>query len=511
MHGSLWFRVNAAIFITTVGLAGAACATSQNATTSPATAFTSSTSASAPFDAPAGKLADWPMFGHDPARSSDAADETAISVANINRLHRRWVVKFDVKADSTPIFIANVAVSGKKLNLLFQTSRNGTTYAVDADRGAIVWSHSTSGPNITTSTPAADPSRQWIYAPGVDGFVHRLSASTGTESLRGGFPVRITWMPEVEKDAAALNVADGYLYAVTSGYYGDFGNYDGHVVTVQLNTGEVRVFNSLCSDIAELLGASGGQSCAQTKSGIWARGGAVVDPDPSMRGRVYVATGNGAFTANSGGHDYGDSVLALSADGAKLEGYYTPANFSDLESGDVDLGSTAPVMLPRQTKSHTPLLALQGGKDGVLRLLNRERLGGVGGEVSQFNLGTGLFSAPAVARDRAGQTWIYVGTDSGTTALRVATDSGGKSTLQKAWSSDTGGTSPVVVNGIVFVATSGAVNAFDARSGKIVWSTALASAGGTIAEVHWQSPIVANGSLYISDEAGSLTAYSLTR
>jgi outer membrane protein assembly factor BamB len=68
-----------------------------------------------------------------------------------------------------------------------------------------------------------------------------------------------------------------------------------------------------------------------------------------------------------------------------------------------------------------------------------------------------------------------------------------------------------VVNGIVFVATSGAVNAFDARSGKIVWSTALASAGGTIAEVHWQSPIVANGSLYISDEAGSLTAYSLTR
>ena len=78
---------------------------------------------------------------------------------------------------------------------------------------------------------------------------------------------------------------------VTSGYFGDFGHYDGHVVTVQLSTGKTRVFNSLCSDIHELLGASGGQSCPQTKSGIWGRGGAVVDPDPSMHGRIYVAPG----------------------------------------------------------------------------------------------------------------------------------------------------------------------------------------------------------------------------
>jgi outer membrane protein assembly factor BamB len=449
------------------------------------------------------------MFGHDPARSSYAAGETAISFRNVNKLHRRWVVDLDAPADSAPIFISNVTVSGKKLHMLFETSRNGTTYGIDADRGTIVWRYSTRGPNITSSMPAADALRQWIYAPGVDGFVHRLSASTGTESLHGGFPVRITWMPEVEKDAAALNVANGFLYAVTSGYDGDFGHYDGHVVTVQLNTGKVRVFNSLCSDIRELLGASGGQSCPQTKSGIWARGGAVVDPDPSMHGHIYVATGNGAFTANSGGHDYGDSVLSLSADGSKLEDYYTPADYADLEAGDTDLGSTAPVMLPRQPASHTPLLAVQGGKDGLLRLLNREHLGGVGGEVSQFNLGVRLFSAPAVVRDRAGRTWVYVGTDSGVTALQLATGADGKSALRKIWSSDTGGTSPIVANGIVYVETDGAVNAFDARTGKIVWSTTQASAGGTIGGVHWQSPIIANGSIYVSDEAGSLIAYSL--
>lgn len=449
------------------------------------------------------------MFGHDPARSNYVAGEVAISLGNIHRLHRRWVADLDAPADSAPIFIANVTVSGKKLNMLFQTSRDGTTYGIDADRGKIIWSYATHGPNITSSMPAADPSRQWIYAPGVDGFVHRLSASTGAEWLHDGFPVRITWMPEVEKDASALNVANGFLYAVTSGYDGDFGHYVGHVVTVQLKTGKVRVFNSLCSDIRELLGARGGVSCPQRMSGIWARGGAVVDPDPSMHGHVYVATGNGPFTANHSEHDYGDSVLSLSVDGTKLEDYYTPTDYDDLEAGDTDLGSTAPVMLPRQAASRTPLLALQGGKDGMLRLLNREHLGGVGGEVSQFSLGSGLYSAPAVARDRAGRTWVYVGTDAGVTALQIATSSDGKSALRRIWSSDTGGTSPIVANGIVYVETDGAVNAFDARSGKIVWSTTQASAGGTIGGVHWQSPIVVNGWMYVSDEAGPLTAYSL--
>jgi outer membrane protein assembly factor BamB len=182
-----------------------------------------------------------------------------------------------------------------------------------------------------------------------------------------------------------------------------------------------------------------------------------------------------------------------------------------LESGDTDLGSTAPVMVPRQVKSHTPLLAIQGGKDGILRLLNREHLGGVGGEVSHFDLGAALLTAPAVALDHTGQTWVYTGTDAGVTALRIATDAKGLSVLRKAWSSDVGGTSPVVANGIVYVETDNTVNAFDARSGKIVWSTTQSSAGGTIASTHWQSPIVVNGWMFAADQSGALTAYSLSR
>jgi outer membrane protein assembly factor BamB len=452
-------------------------------------------------------LADWPVFGQDAARSGHAAG-AAISLANVRKLHQRWVAHFESPADATPIYVSRVTLSkGRKADMLFETARNGTTYGVDASSGSIVWTHSTTGPNITTSTPAVDPSRKWLYAPGVDGFVHKLAVSTGAELHDGGFPIRITWAPDVEKDAAALNVADGYLYAVTSGYFGDQGNYVGHVVTVRLRGGSVRVLNTLCGDIPNLLGH--GHDCPQLRSGIWSRSGAVVDPDPSMHGRIYVATGNGQFNADQGGHNYGDSVLAISADGSTLEDYFTPNDQAQLEAEDADLGSTAPAILPSQRRSFTPLMAIQGGKDGILHLLDRTHLGGVGGAIQEYDLGTGVYSAPAVWRDGKSATWIFVGTSSTVTALRLETDAKGKSELRKAWAADIGGTSPVVADGTVFIATDNALNALDAHTGKLVWSSGDESAGGSIGGIHWESPIVVNGWVYVSDEAGHLTAYSV--
>ncbi|HEY5094319.1 MAG TPA: PQQ-binding-like beta-propeller repeat protein [Candidatus Eremiobacteraceae bacterium] len=452
-------------------------------------------------------LADWPVFDRDPARSGFAAGDTAISLANVRHLHRRWVATYDATADGAPILIANVPLSANSTSpVLYQETRLGTTYAVNAYSGEIVWKRTTQGVNITSSMPAADPSGQWIYAPGVDAHVRKYAAATGKEFRGNGFPLRITWSPEIEKDASALNVANGYLYAETSGYFGDAGQYDGHVVTLGLQSGHVHVVNALCNDIHHLIRTPG--ECAQTKAGIWARGGAVVDPDPSMAGRIYVSTGNGDFNANQGGHDYGDSVLAISANGSTLVDTFTPTNYQQLENGDVDLSSSAPVMLPKQPASNTPLMAVQGGKDGLLKLLNRKHLGGVGGELQDYNLNEGIFTAPAVWTDRDGTTWLFVGSASAVTALQLVTVNG-RSTLQHVWTAQVGGTSPVVANGIVFAATSGAVNAFNARTGHEVWSSSQQSAGGSIGNVHWESPIVVRGWLYMSDENGNVTAYSL--
>ncbi len=54
--------------------------------------------------------------------------------------------------------------------------------------GNIVWRFTTTGSKITNSTPAADPSGKFIYAPGIDGMIHKLSAGKGREHRGGGFP-----------------------------------------------------------------------------------------------------------------------------------------------------------------------------------------------------------------------------------------------------------------------------------------------------------------------------------
>jgi outer membrane protein assembly factor BamB len=457
-------------------------------------------------------LLDWPLFGHDPARTGVDAGDSALTLRNVHLLSERWQLSFGpgLVADSTPIFLAHVRFHRTYRPMLFQTATNGETFGIDAFSGRIVWRFFTHGPNITQSTPAADPSLQSIYSPGVDGYIHKLNAGTGHEEAAPGFPAQLTRIPQTEKDASPLNVANGYLYATTSGYLGDAPYYDGHVLSVRLSDGATHVFNSLCSHIRTLPSSN---FCPNSDSGIWARGGAVVDPDPEMGSRVYAATGNGYFDANAGGDNYGDSVISLKPDGTQLLGNYTPMTFTMLQEDDTDLGSTSPVMLPRQSASRTPLMLAQGGKDSILRLVDRAHLPGVAHELQEITLPDALFSTPAMWMDGAARPWLFLGLPQSVQAYRLETENG-RSALVRAWSVSPGqtsgeGTSPVVSNGIVFVAFDNQIVALDAFHGRTLWSSASPSAMRTIGPVHWQSPIVVNGWVYCSDQNGNLTAYSL--
>jgi outer membrane protein assembly factor BamB len=456
--------------------------------------------------------ADWPVFGHDAARSGVDAGDVVLNVKNVHKLRARWQISFGagVVADSTPILLDSVPFRGKARRMLFQTAKNGMTFGIDAFSGHIVWRFATHGPKITNSTPAADPSGTAIYVPGVDGFVRKVDAATGRELSAPGFPDLITRMRQTEKDASPLNIANGYVYATTSGYIGDAPPYDGHVVSVRLSDGSRHVFNSLCSNYRKLPTPA---SCSYSDSGIWSRGGAVVDPDAAMNGEVYVATGNGNFDANQSGFNYGDSVIGLTGDALGIVGNYTPADYQHLDQYDLDLGSTSPALLPRQANSSTPLMLVQGGKDQILRLVDRNPLPGVAGELQEISVSWPLFSTPAVWTDAANRTWIFLGFSQAVDAYRL-TAAGSTSRLAGIWQSTAGqtggeGTSPVVSNGIVFVAFDNALIALDAVSGHELWTSAMPSAGKTIGPVHWESPIVVNGWVYCSDENGSLTAYAL--
>ncbi len=453
---------------------------------------------------------DWTTFNFDSARSGFNPMEKMLTERNVHLLRSRWRTLLGGVADATPILLDRVHIGRTFVPMLYETTQTGVTLGIEATTGRIVWKFNSHGSTLTNSTPVADPSRLFIYAPGADGKVYKLSATTGRQEPAPGFPVRITRLPQTEKNSSALNVANGYLYAVTAGHY-DTPPYDGHVVAVRLSDGTTTIFNTLCSADRKLVRA---RTCSQQRSGIWGRGGAVVDPDPSMGGRIYVTTGNGDFDVNQGGDDYGDSVIALQPDLSEVLGTYTPTDYQQLDAGDTDLGSSSPAILPGQPNSQTPYLLLQGGKDGILRLLNRQALPGVGNELQELDLPGGLFSTPAVWTDRRGKTWIFMGFTNVVEAYRLETGASGASQLVSVWQEIGGesygaGSSPVVVNGIVFVAFDHTILALDAASGRTLWNSAAFGTQGSIGDVHWQSPIVVNGWLYCSDQRGVLTGFSL--
>ena len=391
--------------------------------------------------------------------------------------------------------------------MLYETLRNGTTLGIEATTGTIVWRFRTTGPNYTHSSPAADPSGTAIFVPGVDGKVHKLNAATGGEIRGQGFPAAITLIPETEANESALNVANGYLYATISGYDGDRAPYDGHIVAIELSTGKKFVFNSLCSDKRELLGGTG---CVQQRSGIWSRGGVVVDPSASMNGRIYAATGNGDFNASSGGHNYGDSIVSLSADLSQLYGSYTPTDYEGLQHSDSDLGSTSPATLPEQGFQF--YAADAGARLNTGLASQSRRVAGRGQRAAEDRLAGGVVCVtPTVWTSGGGEAWIFLGFPNVVQAYRLETKDG-TSRLASMWNASPGqtfkeGTTPVVANGVLFIAYDGAVYALNALTGNVLWNSA--KHGKTIANVHWSSPIVVNGWVYCSDEDGNLTAFAL--
>jgi outer membrane protein assembly factor BamB len=455
---------------------------------------------------------DWTRFGYDAARTGDDSAETALSAASVASLTKLWQVRLPGVADSSPILLHALPFPGGARDVLYVTTRDGRLLALDASSGALIWQKQPSGPKITHSSPVADPSRKYVYAYGLDGYVHRYNAITGAEVASNGWPARITLMTGTEKESAALNIANGRLYVTTSGYIGDAPPYQGHVVTIDLQTGKEQVFNSLCSNVARLMGPD---DCQAQRSGIWARGGAVIDP---VTGDILIATGNGPFDANSGGVNYGDSIVELSPDGSQLLDSFTPANYQTLDDADLDLGSMAPAPLPRVAASATPLMLVQGGKDGVLRLINRQNLSGqggpghVGGALQEIQAGCQFISQPAVWTDPAShQPWVAVTSYCGLKVYRLTTSAQGASQLTKVWSAahPAGVTTPVYANGLLYGAVSGQLLAWDATNGHALWSSEKGSANGSIGDIHWESPIVVDGAVYISDENGALTCYGL--
>ncbi|MCJ1476788.1 hypothetical protein MMC13_005457 [Lambiella insularis] len=187
------------------------------------------------------------------------------------------------------------------------------------------------------------------------------------------------------------------LLQVGSVVYGAFGsgcdlfNYTGLVIGVDVNKQQI---------VAQFATESGPLA---TQSNIWSQGGGGGEGGIWMSGmglasdgeRLFFVTGNGAEHQNQGVSAPGTSGLqtlgeaavnlAIAGDGKlSLTDYFQPYDYQNLDGGDQDFGSGGIVLLDPTTFHGTGVskMAITGGKNGKVYVLNANNLGG-------YKMGTG--------------------------------------------------------------------------------------------------------------------------
>ena len=126
--------------------------------------------------------------------------------------------------------------------------------------------------------------------------------------------------------------------------------------------------------------------------GIWAQGGVTSDGKS-----LFAATGNTMFAKEWGD---GEAVLRLGPDLARPASdrdYFAPSDWRDLDNHDLDLGGSAPIPLDVPSAKGVRKLILAMGKNGDAYLIDRDRLGGIGGQLASAHVSPlRIVASPAV-------------------------------------------------------------------------------------------------------------------
>jgi outer membrane protein assembly factor BamB len=296
--------------------------------------------------------------------------------------------------------------------MLLVATEDDVVQAIDAKTGKELWRRSLGAPvprsslpcgNISplgiTGTPAIDESTQAIYldadVQGPNGPRHRIFAlSLKDGSVLPGWPIDVadalrasgkSFDPRVQNQRSALTILDGTVYVPFGGHYGDCGDYHGWVVGVSLNDP---------SKIASWeTRASGG--------GVWAPGGLSV-----AGGELFLATGN-TFDART--WNDGEGVFRIAPDLHRTDDKrdsFAPSDWQVLDQRDEDLGGTSPVPLDVPAPNGSRALMLALGKDRKAYLLDRNDLGGIGGQLAADTVSEIPIRTSAAAYPSADGTFV---------------------------------------------------------------------------------------------------------
>lgn len=233
------------------------------------------------------------------------------------------------------------------------------------------------------ATPVIDRTAGLLYEVCSDGTtgsittgwkIHRIVLTTGLEA--SGSPTQISnvlfagagdqfsspvdtqsganfnWNGTYEVDRAPLALANGNLYTIWTAY-GDV--RPGHGMVISFNATTMAVNGTWTCSPSPTSGNSG--LCS-----IWQSGrGVPIDAS----GNLYVATGNGGFDGTA---NFADCWVKLTS-GLALSDWYSPSNNSQINTGDWDISSAGPILVP------STVYLVQGSKDRIVRVMNTGNMG----------------------------------------------------------------------------------------------------------------------------------------
>jgi hypothetical protein len=366
------------------------------------------------------------------------------SSVNVSSFGKLFSCQADGAIYAQPLWVPNLTVAGSSHNVIIVGTQHESLYAFDADAAPckMLWhanlidsahggtSGETSVPSAgagalvgngfgdispevgITGTPVIDPTTNTLYVvsksvnAGTQFFqrLHAIDLTTGNERVTpqsidssisvpgtgaGSLAGQVAFDPRNESQRPGLVLSNALVYVAWASHE-DHDPYHGWVIGFDASTlapVSNAVFNTTPNQVGTL---------SYSRGGIWMGGGA---PAIDSTGYLFFITGNGTFDANTGGSNYGDSVVKLStAGGLSVADYFTPLDQASLDANDTDFGSGAATILVDQPAGPVAHLVIGGGKQGNLFLLNRDNMGkfssSTNNVIQTVNVGNSIFATP---------------------------------------------------------------------------------------------------------------------
>jgi outer membrane protein assembly factor BamB len=358
---------------------------------------------------PPAPLPDVTTYHYDNARDGLNAQETILTLANVNatQFGKIGFDAVDGKVDAEPLYLAGLTAGGKQRNVLYVATEHDSVYAFDADDGTQIWKTSILGAGETTSddhgctqitpeigitsTPVIDRHQ------GADGTLftvgmskdskgsyhqrlHALDIATGAEIA--GSPLEITatypgtgdasangtvtFNPGQYAERSALLLVNGIIYT------GWTSHCDGRPYT-----GWVMGFSESTLQPTQVLNLTPNGS----EGSIWMSGDGIA---ADSAGNLYFLDANGTFDTSLDANgfpangDFGNAIIKLSTSGKlAVADYFETYNTVAESDADADLGSGGEILLPDQTDAAGAVhhLLVGAGKDGNIYVADRDNMG----------------------------------------------------------------------------------------------------------------------------------------